>query len=35
VHSPEFGFEKEYDNVKAAVEKFGLPYPVVLDKKPL
>ncbi|VVC02015.1 Thiol-disulfide oxidoreductase ResA [uncultured archaeon] len=31
VHSPEFGFEKDYGNVKAAVEKFGIKYPVVLD----
>jgi thiol-disulfide isomerase/thioredoxin len=31
VHSPEFDFEKEYDNVKAAVEKYGIKYPVVLD----
>lgn len=31
VHSPEFEFEKDYDNVKAAVEKFGIKYPVVQD----
>lgn len=31
VHSPEFGFEQEYANVKAAVEKYGIKYPVVLD----
>jgi len=31
VHTPEFEFEKQYDNVKAAVEKFGIKYPVVLD----
>jgi thiol-disulfide isomerase/thioredoxin len=31
VHSPEFAFEKEYGNVKRAVEKFGIKYPVVLD----
>lgn len=31
VHTPEFEFEKEYDNVKAAVEKHGIKYPVVLD----
>ncbi|HIH37444.1 redoxin domain-containing protein [Candidatus Woesearchaeota archaeon] len=31
VHTPEFDFEKEYDNVKAAVEKYGVGYPVVLD----
>lgn len=31
VHTPEFEFEKEYANVKSAVEKFGVNYPVVLD----
>jgi thiol-disulfide isomerase/thioredoxin len=31
VHSPEFEFEKEYANVKKAVEKYGIKYPVVLD----
>jgi thiol-disulfide isomerase/thioredoxin len=31
VHSPEFQFEKNYDNVKAAVQKFGIKYPVILD----
>jgi len=31
VHTPEFEFEKEYDNVKKATEKFGVEYPVVLD----
>jgi len=31
VHSPEFEFEKNYDNVKAAVQKFGIEYPVSLD----
>jgi len=31
VHSPEFEFEKNYDNVKTAVQKFGIMYPVVLD----
>ncbi len=31
VHSPEFEFEKNYDNVKAATEKFGIEYPVVQD----
>jgi thiol-disulfide isomerase/thioredoxin len=31
VHSPEFEFEKNYDNVKAAVQKFGISYPVILD----
>ena len=31
IHSPEFEFEKDYNNVKIAVEKFGIKYPVVLD----
>jgi thiol-disulfide isomerase/thioredoxin len=31
VHTPEFEFEKNYDNVKTAVEKFGIRFPVVLD----
>ncbi len=31
VHTPEFEFEKNYDNVKAAVEKFGIKFPIVLD----
>ncbi|MBU6501045.1 MAG: redoxin domain-containing protein [Patescibacteria group bacterium] len=31
IHTPEFDFEKRYDNVKAATEKFGIKYPVVLD----
>jgi len=31
VHSPEFEFEKNYDNVNGAVQKFGIKYPVILD----
>src|ERR671932_2806722 len=31
VHSPEFTFEKNYTNVKAAVQRLGISYPVVLD----
>ena len=31
VHTPEFEFEKDYDNVKAAVDKFGIEYPVAQD----
>lgn len=31
VHTPEFSFEKKYDNVKAAVELYGIEFPVVLD----
>lgn len=33
VHAPEFDFEKEYDNVKAAIEKFEIGYPVVQDNE--
>lgn len=31
IHTPEFEFEKNYNNVKAAVEKFGIKFPIVLD----
>jgi thiol-disulfide isomerase/thioredoxin len=31
VHSPEFAFEKEPSNVKAAVKRLGVPFPVALD----
>jgi thiol-disulfide isomerase/thioredoxin len=31
VHTPEFEFEKGYGNVKAAVEKFEIKYPVLQD----
>ncbi len=31
LHTPEFEFEKKYDNVLEAVQKFGITYPVVLD----
>lgn len=31
IHSPEFEFEKDINNVKMAVGKYGLTYPVVLD----
>ena len=31
IHTPEFDFEKNIDNVKAAVEKFSITYPVILD----
>ena len=33
VHSPEFEFEKEPQNVRIAVEKHGINYPVVLDNE--
>ena len=31
VHSPEFGFEHELDNVRHATRELGVDYPVVLD----
>ena len=31
VHSPEFAFEREPDNVRSAVRKLGIHYPVALD----
>lgn len=31
VHTPEFAFEKDYDNVAAAVKRLGMTYPVVQD----
>ncbi|MBI2144775.1 thioredoxin family protein [Candidatus Woesearchaeota archaeon] len=31
VHSPEFGFEKDIENVKKAVAKYGIKYAVALD----
>ncbi len=31
VHSPELGFEKNIDNVKTAVQKYGIKYPVLQD----
>ncbi len=31
VHSPEFEFEKDINNVKQAVQKYNIKYPVVLD----
>ena len=31
IHTPEFEFEKNYNNVKTAVEKSGIKFPVVLD----
>ena len=33
IHSPEFEFEKDPDNVRKAVEKNGIEYPVVLDNE--
>ena len=31
IHSPEFEFEKNPDNVQMAIDKHGIDYPVVLD----
>ena len=31
IHTPEFAYEKDADNVRRAVAKFGIAYPVVLD----
>ena len=33
VHTPEFEFEKVFENIVAATEKFGLEYPVVQDNE--
>jgi thiol-disulfide isomerase/thioredoxin len=33
VHSPEFDFEKNLENVQNAVKEFGIKYPVVLDSE--
>ena len=31
IHTPEFAFEKNIVNVQAAVAKYSIKYPVVLD----
>jgi len=31
IHSPEFEFEKDPKNVKIAIEKYGITYPVLMD----
>ncbi|APX85133.1 cytochrome C biogenesis protein [Methylorubrum extorquens] len=31
VHAPEFAFERDIDNVRSAVRRFALPYPVAVD----
>ena len=33
IHTPEFAFERDINNVSDAVKKFGLKYPVVLDNE--
>lgn len=31
IHTPEFAFEKDIDNVREAMKKYGIEFPVVLD----
>lgn len=31
IHTPEFAFEKDINNVREAMKRFGIKYPVVLD----
>jgi len=31
IHTPEFAFEKDIDNVREAMKGFGITYPIVLD----
>ena len=31
VHTPEFGFEKNIDNIRPALKRFGVDYPVAVD----
>mgnify|MGYP001461893971 FL=1 len=33
IHTPEFEFEKKYENVVFATEKFGIEYPVIQDNE--
>lgn len=33
VHSPEFDFEKDRDNVREAVQRLGITYPVAVDNR--
>ncbi len=33
IHTPEFAFEHDLDNVRAAMQKFGITYPVILDNE--
>ena len=33
IHTPEFEFEKKYENVLFATEKFGIDYPVIQDNE--
>lgn len=33
VHTPEFAFERDTDNVKKAIQRYGIRYPVAQDNK--
>lgn len=33
VHTPEFAFERDFENVKNAVQQLGISYPVVVDNE--
>jgi len=33
VHTPEYSFERDTDNVKAAIKRFGITYPVAQDNR--
>ncbi len=33
IHTPEFAFERDINNVRSALERFGIAYPVVLDNE--
>lgn len=33
IHTPEFAFEKDINNVRDAMKKYGIEYPVVLDNE--
>lgn len=33
IHTPEFAFEKNIDNVRKAMQEFGVEYPIVLDNE--
>ena len=33
VHSPEFNHEKDVDNVRDAIARLDVPYPVAIDRK--
>lgn len=33
IHTPEFAFEKDIENVRKAMKEFGIEYPIVLDNE--